>query len=308
MTVKQDYAAALNAVIARYGAMEDGTIRRVLALLERTRQDIAVLLLDAQNYEGYRLQQLDASIERIIAQFGAQTDELLRQSATAAFDSGGQAMVAPLQALGIPQAFLTPAPQLLNTLLDYNAALVTGITDDLRAAVNIQVRNVALGLQNPTTAMLQLTQQWGQVGVQQGKMVTSGISAKAERVMRTELQTTFNVANYTQQQANAGRIPGLTKRWIATADRRTRKGHLRIHRETAAKPIPVDEPYIVYDINDDNVVVGRAELRFPGDPLAPGWAVINCRCTQATIHPEIGVIGSSLDGRIAAEMKRREEL
>jgi hypothetical protein len=190
--------------------------------------------------------------------------------------------------------------------LSYQATLVTGITAEIRGAIDVQVRNVALGLQSPNTAMTNLTDLFGRMGVQQGKMVTSGISAKAERVMRTELQTAFNVSNYAQQQANAERMPGLLKRWIATADTRTRPGHLRIHNETRANPIPVGDMYKVYNITPSGLVKGHAEMRYPLDPLAPGWARINCRCTQATIHPEIGVIGSSLDGRIAAEMKRRD--
>ena len=31
----------------------------------------------------------------------------------------------------------------------------------------------------------------------------------------------------------------------------------------------------------------------------------NCRCKMATIHPHVGLVGSSLDGRIAAEVNRR---
>lgn len=304
-TPKELYSQELNDIVRRYGRLEDGTVRQILALLEDTRKQIGALLTSAENYEGYRLQQLQAQIDNLIMQFEARANGVVRNAITGSFDAGAQAAVGPLQALKIAKAFVTPAPQLLNTLLTYQASLVTGITAEIRGAIDVQVRNVALGLQNPSTAMSNLTDLFGRMGVQQGKMVTSGISAKAEHVFRTELQTAFNVSNYAQQQANAERMPGLLKRWIATADTRTRPGHLRIHNETRANPIPVDEMYTVYNITPAGAVKGKAELRYPLDPLAPGWARINCRCTQATIHPEIGIIGSSLDGRIAAEMKRR---
>jgi hypothetical protein len=304
-TDKELYSQELNDIVRRYGRLEDGTIRQILALLEDTRKQVNALLANAENFEGYRLQQLQAQIENLIAQFEARANSVVRNAVSGSYDTGAQAAVGPLQALKMPKAFITPAPQLLNTLLTYDATLVTGITNEIRQAVDVQVRNVALGLQNSTTAMTNLTDLFGRMGVQQGKMVTSGISAKAERVLRTELQTAFNVSNYAQQQANAERMPGLLKRWIATADARTRPGHLRIHNETRATPIPVGEMYTVYNITPSGIVKGKTEMRYPLDPLAPGWARINCRCTQATIHPEIGVIGSSLDGRIAAEMKRR---
>jgi len=304
-TPQEQYSAELNAIIARYGKLEDQTARAVLRLLQDTRQQITVLLSDAENWQAYRLQNTQARVDDLIAQFEAQAAVLARNATTGAVDTGALAAIAPLQALAIPAAFITPTPQLLNTLTTFNAAMITGITDQLRAAVNVQVRNVALGITSPTTAMTNLTQLFGTYGVKQGKLVTSGISAKAEMDIRTEMQTAFNVSNYAQQQNVAKSIPGLTKRWIATADSRTRLGHLRIHNETRLKPIPVDTTYTVYDITDSGRIKDKTEMRFPLDPVAPGWARINCRCTQATIHPEIGVIGSSLDGRIAAEMQRR---
>jgi len=65
----------------------------------------------------------------------------------------------------------------------------------------------------------------------------------------------------------------------------------------------VDQPYVLTDPK-----LGRAELMMPGDPAAPIGFSVNCRCTQNTIHPQIGLIGSSLDGRIAAEWQRREKM
>jgi len=199
----------------------------------------------------------------------------------------------------------------LNVLQGLSSDLITGITADMRKVVNQQIRQAALGQLSPFEAMKNVTAGFGRAQVKQGKMVTTGVSAKAEMDIRTEMQSAFNLANHSQQMETAKAIPGLLKRWIATADGRTRRGHLEVHRQTARQPIPADEPYTVrnwrYTKSRGWFVDGVTELDYPAQLGKPGWAVINCRCTEATIHPEVGVIGSSLDGRIGATLARAEE-
>ena len=91
-------------------------------------------------------------------------------------------------------------------------------------------------------------------------------------------------------------LPGLTKRWIATADNRTRPSHLAAHMRYGENPIPIEEPFIV----------GGAELRYPCDPLGPPEESVNCRCRMASIVPEVGVLKSPLDGKIKAELEGRK--
>jgi uncharacterized protein with gpF-like domain len=133
-------------------------------------------------------------------------------------------------------------------------------------------------------------------------LVASGVSAKAEMDVRTELQRVYNLSNHTQQQDLAQTLPGLLKTWIATGDRRTRASHLRAHLDYHTTPIPVED---FFELHTPGKPVAR--LRFPADPLGPPYETINCRCRMATIIKEIGVIGSSLDGRIQAEANRREK-
>jgi uncharacterized protein with gpF-like domain len=93
------------------------------------------------------------------------------------------------------------------------------------------------------------------------------------------------------------RVPELRKKWQATADGRTRETHLVAHMRYKDDPIPIDEPF----------QVGSALLMYPTDPAGPPGETINCRCNQLTVHPEMGNVGSTVDGRIAATLKRRRE-
>jgi hypothetical protein len=53
--------------------------------------------------------------------------------------------------------------------------------------------------------------------------------------------------------------------WNSTRDRRTRETHRAMNRQVRPYGVPFDSP-------------SGAQLRYPGDPLAPADEVINCRC------------------------------
>jgi len=115
------------------------------------------------------------------------------------------------------------------------------------------------------------------------------------------MQRAYNLSTLSQQLETAKYVPGLMKAWEAAADPRTRESHLRAHQEYHKNAVLVGKPFVLRDEK------GEAELMCPGDPNAPPRFTINCRCTMSTIYPDIGVIGSTLDGRIAAELARREK-
>jgi hypothetical protein len=214
-----------------------------------------------------------------------------------------------MQAIGLLSRFYQPTTAQANVLAAFSADLVQDISSNVRQAVNRQVRAAALGIQTPFEAMQALSVQFGTTGKRQ---VVPGVTAKAETVVRTELQRAFNLANRSQQVETAKLVPDLRKRWIATGDTRTRRGHLEIHNATKDTPIPVDEPFIVrnwqFSKKSGWSIKGSARLDYPLDPQGPGWATINCRCTMATIHPQIGVIGSTLDGNVSRMLKRAEDM
>jgi len=306
-TPKELYVQQLDAIAKRFASVDAQVSRRSLTLLQELRRQIAAeVLIAGTDFEQFRLAQMSANIDKLVADFERQLLVDVQTATQTAIEMGSATITEPLQVIGVEGAFFQVSPAQVNTLLDFSAELVKDIGTGLKSAINVQVRNAALGQTTPFHAMKNITDKMGLAGVRTGKDVTTGVAARAETVLRTELQRVFNVSSHAQQQATAKQVPGLLKRWIATSDSRTRKGHLRIHNETRVKPIPIDKPFIVYDIDAKGRVKGKAELMYPLDPSAPPQYTINCRCRQATIHPEIGVIGSSLDGRIAAELERRE--
>jgi hypothetical protein len=308
-TPKEQYTAELNAIAERYGSMEDATIKRTLAMLKELRRQIAAELMTAQDFDAFRLNQLRASLEAHIARFQAQLSAEARAAFEQTIEDGAESVVAPLNAAGVETVFFRPSSAQLNVVLDFSARLIQDIADDMRRRIDQQLRLAVVGQKSPMQTMKDITRDMGidaRTGVWKKRHdPVKGVAARAETILRTEMQRAFNLANHSQQLETAKVTPGTTKSWIATADTRTRRGHLKAHMDYKNRPIPVDEPFIVYDITPKGVIKGSAKLMYPGDPNAPPQYTIQCRCRMATHHPAIGRIGSSLDGRIGAEMKRR---
>lgn len=305
-TPKQQYTDSINEIAARYGRSEDATARRIIQEIQQLRKElIAQLAASPTDASQFRIKQQQANAERLIDELEARLGITLDEGSKVAFNEGGESVVQPLKKIGFENVFASPSIAQLNTVLDFNAELIKGITAPIRQQVNREIRNIALGQLTPVQAMQQLTQAFGDAKVKQGKIVSTGISAKAEMDVRTELQRVFNLSNNSQQLKTQQQIPNILKTWIATADNRTRKGHLEAHRRYHQKPIPVKDLFKIFEIRKNGTRTGQTdEVMYPVDPRGAAWNVINCRCRMATIHPEIGVIGSSLDGRIAQMMKR----
>lgn len=102
----------------------------------------------------------------------------------------------------------------------------------------------------------------------------------ARRVARTmgetnRKATTRYVRTAVTGAQNAGRVDSykraqgmgieLEQEWLAIHDGKTRHEH----RQLDGQHVPVGKPF----------VVDGKELRFPGDPAAPGYLIWNCRCT-----------------------------
>ncbi|WP_207309634.1 phage minor head protein [Streptomyces kasugaensis] len=84
---------------------------------------------------------------------------------------------------------------------------------------------------------------------------------------RTEVIGALNAGSLSaalDEQARTGRR--WTKRWLATADDRTRATHRAADGQTT--------------LLTERFAVGHARIQFPGDPRGPAGEVINCRCSM----------------------------
>ena len=93
---------------------------------------------------------------------------------------------------------------------------------------------------------------------------------RSATIARTE---THGAASYANHAVNASlEIPNQKKRWVATADLRTRSTH------AAANGTEVDL--------DEDFIVGGVAMGYTGDPRGGAKNVINCRCVTLYVTPE----------------------
>ena len=278
------YAAAINAVARRYARVEDGTMRTVWRLMRDVRNRVVSEMVTTSP-SMMMTRGFQADMLRYLDQFDSEAGAAVYQGLELSLKMGVASFAEPLISLGY-MVDMTPDAAMLNALQGYSADLVKSITEDMRKAINSQVRLVALGQLPPFEAMQAITTQFGLLDMHVGREVVKGVGYRAERILRTELNRLYNIAHHSKELQSP--IPDLRKRWIATGDSRTRPAHLRAHQRYALEPIPVNQPFIVD---------GEA-LMYPMDPSGSPENTINCRCRSVTIVPEVGVLASPLDAMI----------
>lgn len=291
------YAKALNQVERQFDKAEDQAMRQMIGLLHELRRDIAEVMTTASGeFETLQVRRIQSAIEGAIADFEREASRVMADSFTAAYTLGGESVTAPLAAVGITTAPLNV--DLLNTLLDFSADLITNITSEMRNQINAQLRLASLGARTPfqimkgVTDILGVKARDGIWGTRRRPEVVKGVAARAEAIVRTELTRIFNISHQAQAEQMGKTVPGLLKRWVAAGDRRTRKSHLRAHIDTAATPIPISQPF----------QVGRYAMMYPGDPMAGAEETVNCRCRLLTVVPEIGILPSNLDKEVKQQL------
>ena len=109
---------------------------------------------------------------------------------------------------------------------------------------------------------------------------------RANRVARTEATGAFNATNVAAAQVQS-EVYGqeLEQVWVASMDSRTRKTHFAADGQR--RPL------------GGKFAVGRADLRYPGDPRGPAREVVNCRCSILTIE-----VGEPLPGEDDRQTER----
>ncbi|MFX0121864.1 MAG: hypothetical protein ACFE9A_20935, partial [Candidatus Hodarchaeota archaeon] len=97
---QQKYANKLEEVTKRFVRLEDGTIRLMVGALQELRRQIRADLAEAAGFEVYHLQQLQASVDRRVAEFDAYLSAETREVFGQTYTLGGLWVVEPLEAAG----------------------------------------------------------------------------------------------------------------------------------------------------------------------------------------------------------------
>jgi len=173
---------------------------------------------------------------------------------------------------------------------------ITQVTQEMRTWIKDVVYSAYLGGRSPFDAMRDIS---NIVGLRSygafRELGTTGISAKAERILRTELMAAQNLAGLNMMKwASEMGVENLMRAWMATGDTRTRDSHLEAHGQI----VKMDEPFMV----------GGCPAMFPGDPGLPAKERVNCRCVVVAHKEEWGdtsELWGGLDDEVQAIIEER---
>jgi hypothetical protein len=171
------------------------------------------------------------------------------------------------------------------------------VTTEMQQAIRAQVIAGWIGQLSPFQVMQNITHITGIRNLPGFRELgTTGISAKGERIYRTELMSAQNMAAHDRMVGELTKFPDLQQVWLATGDDRTRDTHIDAHGQV----VPVDGFFMV----------GGAEARYPHDPGLPIRERANCRCVSVPYREGWGPVEDlmpDLEADIEAERARRAE-
>lgn len=157
------------------------------------------------------------------------------------------------------------------TVTDYVAAVTRQLATDLADVPDVVASRTATALEAGYAA--------GETPQELRARVADAMdgdqwSAEVERIARTTTTAVYNAAHTAvgnDLQRQLGRP--LRRMWIATQDARTRETHRKAHAQVIEA--------------GDQFRVGRARLRFPGDPLGPADEIVQCRCVAVAVLDDV---------------------
>lgn len=295
-TKRRDFQKALRDLLRLEDeAWEDA--ERFLVILARLHADLRRLLLESGHYSQANIQRLMRELETITLDYARQLQEEANKAQIAAWMRGVDGFDAAMATLeiGWVKGLTGLEDDLVREYLTINR--IVGVTEEMRAAIHGTVMQGVLRQQTPYDVMTTITEIVGIKDMAGYREIgTTGISAKAERIMRTELMTIQSAAKGRMLDQAKDRFPDLAHVWMSTGDGRTRDSHLAAHRQVK----PVGEPF----------TVGSEQAMFPRDPGLSAKERINCRCTEVPYREEWGDLGALIgpvDKSVQAEIERRAE-
>lgn len=287
----RDYRAALRELLklADLTWHESDALLKAMASLH----DEIKELLNTGQYSQTEINRLQASLETILIEH---TEEMVldaRASQQRAWARGVQGFEDLMKTTEIrwKPGLTGREDELVKQFLTVDR--IRGVTEEIKNAVRAEVMNGVFMKRTPFQVMQSITNVIGIRDMRGFRQIgTTGVSAKAERIMRTELMTIQSAASWTEMTRAAQDLPDLKHTWLSTGDSRTRATHLAAHGQT----VGIGEEFLV----------GGELARFPRDPNLSPENRINCRCDAVPYRDEWGAV-EDLIGPLTKQVEKEKE-
>lgn len=250
------FRAARRAALAERAKIQRETAAEIERLLRLARRRIqATLAGQPTDYQRWRLPQLRAEIDRVLAAMASDGAGALERGAELSWRAGQALVEAPIAAAGVTAAveFGRIDTRQLSAMKSFLTNRIRGISAATVERINEELAMVVIGLRSPGEAIAKLTE------------IFKGNRARALTIVRTELGRAFSTAAQQRMMQAREKLPGLQKQW-----RRSGKLHPRLHHDAIDGQVrEVDKPFDL---------ANGARIMFPRDPEAPPGETVNCGC------------------------------
>lgn len=225
---------------------------------------------------GLDLTALGRRVSRLIAELGRQTREFER-AATREVRGEGETAVAlgqdvvdrPLESVSIQIAAPDVTLPVLETLTDFAADRITGLSGDMINQISAELRLGALGVKPVHDVILAISAKLKKAGAD-GRGAGS-LANRAESIVRTELGRIHSMSTQRRMEQALLTTPDLQKEWRHSGNLlNPRDGHQAI----SGTRVPVREAFLVAPTRGGN----RERMMHPRDPAASARNVVRCRC------------------------------
>lgn len=255
-------------LLKRADVIDNPTVNEVFDLLKASRIRIADQIISAEGFDKFRLSSILRSIDDVFAGFDVQASNVLAADLVKSFDFGIQVFDDPFLAAGASQqvnALPMISREALEAHLERGSQFITNLSND--AATKIKAE-ITLGLTGEKT-QAEVMREIGRT-IDKGRFAS--ITARAETIVRTEINSALNTATLKRANQATNEFTSMRKFWLTAMDRRVRETHRAAERRTNPSKggVPIQ-------MRQNFHLSGRS-AKGPHDPNLKAKDLVNCRC------------------------------
>jgi uncharacterized protein with gpF-like domain len=263
----QQFSAKIAELIAQSANLSIDARNKVIEMLDAVRKEIIVRLADGgrSTLDQAYARVLKTQIDQLFDKFRGQATTLVDSYEEKEFQLGEQMVSQPLSIFGISSSLGQLSVSQLAIAQGYTADLITNLSRESAAKINLTLQRAALGGQQITDIIAQI-----------GNAISNGeftglfdsIGRRATSITLNELLRVNSIAAQARLLDASSRQADLQKQWrhlnIAMVPR---PGHIAADGQV----VDVDQPF----------TVEGEDLMYPRDPNGSAKNTINCHCMMA---------------------------
>jgi hypothetical protein len=293
---KTAYIKKIDNLTRQVNRLEDQAARAALTQLREMLNTINGRIVTAEGWRLQNLVNLKHQVEDLINGFDKELAAKITGISQKMFELGYASVDEPLKVSGLQIPAARLSRNVVAVLQGYSSDLIKNISNELRTSIDATLTQSMLGGLSPFDAQRRITQLFG---LTDNLSNLTGVSARAEKVFRTETGRVYSIATQARMDQVAEMKLPVLKVWTATGDHRTRSGHLEAHGQT----VPIDGFFEVAAQRGGK----KERLKFPKDPRGSAENTINCRCRAVTWREGYGDFMPRTTAKVDAEIEQRKQ-